>query len=144
MLDRTNHHFSGRSPILFFNSGMTSLFWYTAIAHGTMAWDCFPCHQPLCLQGQSFSVLFDVIHTGIFVFQWIDEFENYILVIGLKFFQKLLRLRCSLMNSGKSPCRYILMYNGSFTCLTMSKEVLESISILLLNQNDKNWFRLCL
>jgi hypothetical protein len=88
----------------------------------------FPCHQPLCLRALILSVqLFDVIHTGIFVFQWIDEFENYILVIGLKFFQKLLRLRCSLMNSaGKSPCRYILMYNGSFTCLTMSKEVLEA------------------
>jgi hypothetical protein len=147
MLDRTNHHFSGRSPILFFNSGiLTSLFWYTAIAHGkTMAWDCFLCHQPLCLRALTFT-LFDVIHTGIFVFQWIDEFENYILVIGLKFFQKLLRLRCSLMNSaGKSPCRYILMYNGSFTCLTMS-EVLEAyIYYLLLNQNDKKTgFRLCL
>jgi hypothetical protein len=33
------------------------------------------------------------------------------------------------------------MYNGSFTCLTMSKEVLESVYLLsLLNQNDKNWF----
>jgi hypothetical protein len=47
----------------------------------------FAASQALILSVQ----LFDVIHTGIFVFQWIDEFENYILVIGLKFFQ-LLRL----------------------------------------------------
>jgi hypothetical protein len=142
MLDRTNHHFSGRSPILFFNSGiLTSLFWYTAIAHGkTMAWDCFLCHQPLCLQAL---ILFG---TTLWCYPyWYLRFpmdwwiRKYILVIGLKFFQKLLRLRCSLMNSQAN------LLAGIFWCTTVlllvwlcPKKVLESVYLLsLLNQNDK-------
>jgi hypothetical protein len=49
------------------------------------------------------------------------------LVIGLKFFQA--AASAVVLEFRRQISRYILMYNGSFTCLTMSK-VLDSVYLL--------------
>jgi hypothetical protein len=97
------------APILFFNSGYDFfVLIYCYSPWKTMAC-CFPCHQPLCLRAL---ILFG---TTLWCYPyWYLRFpmdwwiRKLYFGYRLEILPKLLRLRCSLMNSaGKSPCRYI-------------------------------------